>query len=80
MELAELLAPRRGAEGADIKSKDSSSRLWSKFYIIRAARLLCGAPGAMFTDKPQRMTTVRTDVSRVRCRGPTWIPHGDGKV
>ena len=35
----------RGVEGADRKSKDSNSRLWSKFYLRRISRLLCGALG-----------------------------------
>lgn len=35
----------RGVEGADRKSKDSNSSLWSKFYLRRISRLLCGALG-----------------------------------
>lgn len=35
----------RGVEGADRKSKDSDSKLWSKFYLRRISRLLCGALG-----------------------------------
>lgn len=36
---------RQGVEGADRKSKDSNSRLWSRFYLRRISRLLCGALG-----------------------------------
>lgn len=35
----------RGVEGADRKSKDNNSRLWSKFYLRRISRLFCGALG-----------------------------------
>lgn len=45
-------------------------------------RLLCGALG-IFTDKPQRMTTVRKDVPWGKmcvCEGCSiWIPHCDRK-
>lgn len=39
------LMKRQGVEGADRKSKDSNSRLWSRFYLRRISRLLCGALG-----------------------------------
>lgn len=36
------LMKRQGVEGADRKSKDSNSRLWSRFYLRRISRLLWG--------------------------------------